>query len=134
MLLSPEKQEELARLEEYARAKREVGKKEATSTMYTCAKCKNNKTTLTALQTRSADEPMTIFIGMVILRNSFYVYILRRLVPQNVSFVETNGGIEQNKCGDNSVNVFSRLFYHIRILLITQPFVSCIYLHHPQLW
>ena len=35
---------------------------EASTDMFTCKKCKSKKTTYYEMQTRSADEPMTIFI------------------------------------------------------------------------
>lgn len=35
---------------------------EAATDTFTCRKCKNNKCTYYAMQTRSADEPMTIFV------------------------------------------------------------------------
>ncbi len=34
----------------------------ATTTTFTCGKCKQNKTTYRQLQTRSSDEPMTTFV------------------------------------------------------------------------
>ena len=34
----------------------------ATTFAYTCRKCKGNKHTTYSLQTRSCDEPMTIFV------------------------------------------------------------------------
>jgi len=37
----------------------------ATCDMFTCSKCKENKTTYFQLQTRSADEPMTTFVTCV---------------------------------------------------------------------
>ena len=36
---------------------------------YTCRKCKGNKTTHYAMQTRSADEPMTVFVGCLTCGN-----------------------------------------------------------------
>ena len=42
---------------------------EATSTAFRCGKCKNRSTTVTQFQTRSADEPMTLYIKCVICNN-----------------------------------------------------------------
>ena len=42
-----------------------------TSTQFTCAKCKNNKCTTYSLQTRSADEPMTIFVTCIKCDNTW---------------------------------------------------------------
>lgn len=36
---------------------------------YTCRKCKGNKTTHYSMQTRSADEPMTVFVGCLTCGN-----------------------------------------------------------------
>ena len=36
---------------------------EASTDMFTCKKCKSKKCTYYELQTRSADEPMTIFVS-----------------------------------------------------------------------
>jgi DNA-directed RNA polymerase subunit M/transcription elongation factor TFIIS len=57
--LDPSKWEKLLKKKEEARKNLQ----EANITYeYTCSKCKNNKHTEIALQTRSADEPMTHFI------------------------------------------------------------------------
>ena len=36
---------------------------EASTTLFTCKKCKQNKCTYYQMQTRSADEPMTVFVS-----------------------------------------------------------------------
>ena len=38
---------------------------EAATDTYTCRKCKSNKCTYYQMQTRSADEPMTTFVGCI---------------------------------------------------------------------
>ena len=44
-------------------------KREATTDMWRCGKCKNRKCTYYQLQTRSADEPMTTFITCTVCGN-----------------------------------------------------------------
>jgi transcription elongation factor S-II len=39
---------------------------EAKTTLYKCSKCKNNKTTYSEMQTRSADEAITIFVQCLV--------------------------------------------------------------------
>jgi len=41
----------------------------ASTDTYTCRKCKNNKCTYYQMQTRSADEPMTVYISCTICGN-----------------------------------------------------------------
>jgi transcription elongation factor S-II len=63
--LSPDKWGELID----AKAKRDKNKFEvnieAATDTFTCRKCKSKKCTYTAVQTRSADEPMTIFVSCI---------------------------------------------------------------------
>lgn len=42
-----------------------------TSTQFTCAKCKGNETSTYQCQTRSADEPMTIFVTCIKCNNTW---------------------------------------------------------------
>jgi transcription elongation factor S-II len=44
-----------------------------TPVLYKCRKCGGNKTTQFEMQTRSADEPMTIFINCVDCGNSWRI-------------------------------------------------------------
>lgn len=44
---------------------------EASSELYTCFKCRNNKTVVFEAQTRSADEPMTQFITCITCGNKW---------------------------------------------------------------
>ena len=39
--------------------------------IYTCRKCKNKKSTTMQMQTRSSDEPMTIFVTCLVCYNTF---------------------------------------------------------------
>lgn len=57
--LEPEKWKELT---EKKRKKRELQQNANVTDQYTCSKCGGKKHTVIALQTRSADEPMTQFI------------------------------------------------------------------------
>lgn len=56
-----------------AKSKRDKNKFETTisasTDTYTCRKCKNNKCTYYQMQTRSADEPMTVYISCTICGN-----------------------------------------------------------------
>jgi DNA-directed RNA polymerase subunit M/transcription elongation factor TFIIS len=56
-----------------AKSKRDKNKFEtnlaASTDTYTCRKCKNNKCTYYQMQTRSADEPMTLYITCVCCGN-----------------------------------------------------------------
>ena len=42
-----------------------------TTDQFTCSKCKNNKCKTYSLQTRSADEPMTIFVNCITCDNTW---------------------------------------------------------------
>ena len=42
-----------------------------TTDMYQCSKCKNRKCTVSMAQTRSADEPMTIFVTCQVCGKTF---------------------------------------------------------------
>ena len=44
-------------------------KKLAVDSIYTCGKCKNNKVEYYQKQTRSADEPMSVFVSCLICNN-----------------------------------------------------------------
>lgn len=46
-------------------------KNKATSNAYKCYKCGENKCSITQLQTRSADEPMTTFVTCLVCYNTF---------------------------------------------------------------
>ena len=46
----------------------------ATSDAYQCKRCKQKKCTVLALQTRSADEPTTLFIQCANCNCSFRIY------------------------------------------------------------
>ena len=56
-----------------AKSKRDKNKFETTlaasTDTYTCRKCKNNKCTYYQMQTRSADEPMTVYITCICCGN-----------------------------------------------------------------
>jgi transcription elongation factor S-II len=63
--MKPEKWEEMIQ-EKIKRDKYKFESKvEASTDTFTCRKCKSNKCTYYALQTRSSDEPMTIFVTCV---------------------------------------------------------------------
>ena len=49
----------------------EYGSNMKVTDLYTCYKCKNKKCITTQLQTRSADEPMTIFVTCLVCYNTF---------------------------------------------------------------
>ena len=44
---------------------------EFTTTQFTCSKCKNNECKTYSLQTRSADEPTTIFVNCIKCNNTW---------------------------------------------------------------
>ena len=60
--LCPEKWDELIRLKSIKDKNKFETNMEAATDTFTCRKCKSNKCTYYALQTRSSDEPMTIFV------------------------------------------------------------------------
>lgn len=43
----------------------------ATTDMFQCGKCKERRCTVTQMQTRSADEPMTVFVTCQVCDNTF---------------------------------------------------------------
>jgi transcription elongation factor S-II len=45
----------------------------ATTDMYQCRKCKERKCKVSSFQTRSADEPATVFICCVICKNTWTI-------------------------------------------------------------
>jgi DNA-directed RNA polymerase subunit M/transcription elongation factor TFIIS len=61
-----EQDEELAKIE---RQKRQV--EGACESLHKCGKCKSKKTTYYEMQTRSADEPMTVFISCLVCGNKW---------------------------------------------------------------
>jgi transcription elongation factor S-II len=44
---------------------------ESYSTIYTCGRCKNKKVSYVQIQTRSADEAMTVFYRCIVCRNTW---------------------------------------------------------------
>jgi DNA-directed RNA polymerase subunit M/transcription elongation factor TFIIS len=57
--LNPDKYEKILKKKEEEEQKK---KNQATSSIYKCPKCKEKKVTITQKQTRSADEPATLYI------------------------------------------------------------------------
>ena len=49
----------------------EKQKNMATTDLFTCKKCKNNRCSVFELQTRSADEPMTTFVTCIVCKNTW---------------------------------------------------------------
>ena len=49
----------------------EKKKNMATTDIFTCKKCKNNRCTVHQMQTRSADEPMTTFVTCIVCNNTW---------------------------------------------------------------
>ena len=49
----------------------EKQKNMATTDLFTCKKCKNNRCSVYELQTRSADEPMTTFVTCIVCKNTW---------------------------------------------------------------
>ena len=43
----------------------------ATTDIFTCKKCKQNRCTVHQMQTRSADEPMTTFVNCIVCNNTW---------------------------------------------------------------
>eukprot|EP01121_Diplochlamys_sp_Union-15-3_P017732 TRINITY_DN6303_c0_g1_i3.p1 TRINITY_DN6303_c0_g1~~TRINITY_DN6303_c0_g1_i3.p1 ORF type:complete len:348 (-),score=73.88 TRINITY_DN6303_c0_g1_i3:27-1070(-) len=68
-LANPDLKNERKKIEEWHNEARTIGKQSGTCELFTCGKCKGNKTTYYQLQTRSADEPMTVFITCTICGN-----------------------------------------------------------------
>ena len=60
--LNPERWTELIRLKSIRDKNKYEQNLEAITDSFTCRKCRSKKCTYYELQTRSADEPMTIFI------------------------------------------------------------------------
>jgi DNA-directed RNA polymerase subunit M/transcription elongation factor TFIIS len=56
---------------EKRRVAEEAGNNRKVTDIYTCRKCGDKKSTTTQMQTRSADEPMTIFVTCVTCLNTF---------------------------------------------------------------
>jgi transcription elongation factor S-II len=51
--------------------KEEISSQIKVTDIYTCYKCKSKKCTTTQIQTRCADEPMTIFVTCLVCHNTF---------------------------------------------------------------
>ena len=61
----PEKWEELLKAKSIRDKNKFEQKVEAMTDSFTCRKCKSNECTYYQMQTRSADEPMTVFLQCV---------------------------------------------------------------------
>jgi DNA-directed RNA polymerase subunit M/transcription elongation factor TFIIS len=51
----------------------EVADNKKVTDIYTCSRCKKRKSTTTQMQTRSADEPMTIFVTCLVCYKTFTI-------------------------------------------------------------
>jgi len=68
-MASPEEQAKRKEIEKYHLEASKLDKLEATTDQFLCGKCKNRKCSYYQLQTRSADEPMTVFITCTVCNN-----------------------------------------------------------------
>ena len=59
---NPEKWQDLKLQQEYAKQREKENVMESMTDMFECRKCHSRKTSYYQLQTRSADEPMTVFV------------------------------------------------------------------------
>ena len=63
--LAPEKWSQLIEIKSKRDKNKFESNLEAATDTFTCKKCKSNKCTYYAVQTRSADEPMTIYVTCI---------------------------------------------------------------------
>jgi transcription elongation factor S-II len=68
--LHPEKWDDILKKRQYRIDKEQ---NMATTDMYQCRKCKERKCKVSSFQTRSADEPATVFICCVICKNTWTI-------------------------------------------------------------
>lgn len=69
--MSPEKWEDLIKAKSIRDKNKYEQNIEAMTDIFTCRKCRSKKCTFYQLQTRSSDEPMTIFVTCLVCGNRF---------------------------------------------------------------